>query len=162
MGEKWKQWQILFSWVPKSLQSGDSSHGIKRHWLLGRKATTHLDCILKSRDHFASKCPYSQSYCFTSSHVWMWKLDHKEGWAPKNWCFWTVVLGKILESHLDSKEIKWVHPKGNQPWIFIRRPDAETEAPILWLPLAKTLMLGRLRAGEGSDRGWDCWMALST
>ena len=84
---------------------GDCSHEIKRHLLLGRKAMTNLDSILKNRDHhFADKGPYSQSYGFSSSHAQMWELDHKESWAPKNWCFWTVVLEKTLESPLDSKE----------------------------------------------------------
>ena len=97
---------------------------------------TNLDSILKSRD-ITNKGPYSQSYGFSSSHVWMWELDHKESWAPKNWCFWTVVLGKTLESPLDCKEIKPVTPKGNQSWIFIGRTDAEAEAPILWPSDAK-------------------------
>ena len=88
--------------------------------------------IKKQRHHSADQGPYTQSYGFPSSHVWMWELDHKEGWAPKNWCFQTVVLEKTLESPLNSKEIKPVNPKGNQPWIFIGRPDAEAEAPILW------------------------------
>ena len=79
----------------------------------------------------------SQGYGFPSSHVWMWELDHKESWAPKNWCFWTVVLEKTLESPLDCKEIQPVYPKGNQPWIFIERTDAEAETPILWPPDAK-------------------------
>jgi len=95
----------------------DFSHEIKRHLLLERKAMTNLDSILKSRD-ITNKGPSSQSYGFSSSHVWMWELDYKEGWAPKNWCFWTVVLEKTLESPLDCKEIKSVNPKGNQPWIF--------------------------------------------
>ena len=97
----------------------------------------------------------------------MWELEHREGWAPKNWCFWTVVLEKTLESSLDSKEIQPVHPKGNQPWIFIGRTDAEAEAPILWPPDAKSWLTGidrwcweRLTArGEGDSRGWDGWMA---
>ena len=101
--------------------------------------------------------PSSQSYGFSSSHVWMWELDHKESWAPKNWCFWTVVLKKTLESPLDSKKVQPINPKGNQSWIFIGKTDAEAEAPILWLPDAKnwlkeeTLMLGKI---EGRRRGW--------
>ena len=87
------------------------------------------------------KGPDSQSYGFASSHVWMWELDLKEGWAPKNWCFQTVVLEKTLESPLDSKEIKSVNPKGNQPWIFIGRTDAE--APILWPPDSKSRLIGK-------------------
>ena len=89
------------------------SHEIKRHLLLGRKAMTKLDSILKKqRHHFANRGPYSQSYGFSSSHVRMWELDHKEGWVLKNWCFWTVVLEKTLASPLDRKEIKPVNPKG--------------------------------------------------
>ena len=87
--------------------------------------------IQMQRHHLADTSPYGQSYGFSSTHIWMWELDHKEGWAPKNWCFRTVVLEKTLESPLDSKEIQPVNPTENQPWIFIGRTDAE--APILWL-----------------------------
>ena len=96
--------------------------------------------IKKQRHYFANKSPYSQSYSFSNSCVWMWELDHKEGWAPKNWSFWTVVLEKTLESPLDCK-IKPVNPKGNQPWIFIGRTDAE--APILWPSDAKSWLIGK-------------------
>ena len=113
------------------------------------------------RHYFADKGPYFQSYGFSGSHVWMWELDHKESWAPKNWCFWTVVLEKTLESALGCK-IKLVNPKRNQSWIFIGRTDTKAEAPILW-PFDKTLMLGRLKTeGEGDNRGRDGWMASST
>ena len=88
--------------------------------------------IKKQTPYFADRGPCSQSYGFSSSHVWRWELHHKEGWAPKNWCFQTVVLEKTLESPLDLKEIQPVHPKGNQSWIFIGRTDAEAEAPVLW------------------------------
>ena len=87
--------------------------------------------------YFADKGPYSESHGFSSRHMWMWELDHKEGWTSKNWCFWTVVLKKTLESLLDCKEIQPVHPKGNQSWIFTWRPDVEAEAPILSAPDAK-------------------------
>ena len=94
---------------------GDCSHEIKRSLLLRRKAMINLDSILKSRDiNFSNKGPFSQSYGFSSSHVWMWELDYKESWMPKNWCFWTVVLEKTLEILLDCKEIKPVNSKGNQ------------------------------------------------
>ena len=110
--------------------------------------------IKKKRHHFTKKHPYSQSYGFSSSHVWMWEVDHEEGWVLNNWCFWIVVLEKTLESLLDSKEIKAVNPKGNQPWIFIGRTDAE--APILWLadakPDVKTLMLGKIE-GKREKKG---------
>ena len=151
-GKSGKKWQILISWAPKSLWMVTAAMKL-RHLLLERKAMT--DIVLKSRDHFANKGLYSQNYGFSSSHVRMWELDHKEGWALKNSCFWTVVLERTLESPLDCKEIKPVNPKGKQPWIFIRRTDAEAEAPILWPPdvraesLGKTLMLGKT---EGSRR----------
>ena len=99
--------------------------------------------IKKQRHYFANKGLYDQSYGFSSSHVQMWELDHKESWAPKNWCFWTVVLEKTLESPLDFKEIKPVDGKGNQSWIFIRRTDAKVEAPILWPPDVKNWFIGK-------------------
>ena len=103
---------------------------------------TNLDSILKSRE-IANKSPSSQSYGFSSSHVWMWELDHKEHCKQKNWCFWSVALEKTLESPLDCKEIQSIHPKGNQSWIFIGRTDAEAEAPILWPPDAKNWLIGK-------------------
>ena len=120
----------------------DCSHEIKRRLLLRRKAMTNLDSVLKSRDiALPTKGPYSQSYGFSSSHIWMWELDHKEGWVPKNWCFPTVVLEKTLESPLGSKEIKPVNPKWNQPWILIGRSDVAV--PILCPPDAKTWLIGK-------------------
>ena len=109
----------------------DCSQEIKRRLILGKKAMTNLDSILKSRD-VTNKGLSSQSYCFSSSHVWMWELDYRESWALKNWCIWTVVLEKTLESPLDCKEIQPVHPKGNQSWVFIGKTGAEAETPILW------------------------------
>ena len=106
--------------------------------------------IKKQRSYFTNKGPSSQSYGFSSSHVWMWELDHKESWVLKNWCFLTVVLEKTLESPLDSKEIKTVNPKGNQPWIFTGRADAEVEAPILRWPDEKSRLIG-----EDPDAGKD-------
>ena len=126
----------------KITADGDCIHEIKRRLLLGRKVMTNLDSILKSRHHFANKGPSSQCYGFASSHVWMWELDYKESWAQKNWCFWTMVLEKTLASPLDWK-IRLVHPKGNQSWIFIGRPDAETETPILWPPDVKNWLIGK-------------------
>ena len=128
---------------------GDSSHEIKRCLLLGRKAMTKLHNILKSRHHFANKGPYSQSYGFSSSHVQIWELDHKEGWAPKNGFFWTVMLKKTLESPSDNKEIKLVNPKGKQPWIFFGRTDAETS--ILWPPDAKSQLI---RKDPDAGKDW--------
>ena len=151
----------------KITADSDCSHEIKRHLLLGRKAMTNLDSMLKIRHYFAYKGPYSQSYGFNSSHVWMWELDHKEGWALNNWCFQTVVLEKTLESPLDCREIWPVNLKGNQSWILIGRTDAG--APILWPPDVKSWLIGkdscweRLKAGrEEDDRGWDGWMASPT
>ena len=140
---------------PKSTADGDCSHEIKRRLLLGRKAMTNLDSMLKIRDiTLLTKVHLVQSYGFSSSHVWMWELDYKESWAPKNWCFWTVVLEKTLESPLDSKEIQSVHPKGNQSWIFIGRTDVEAEAPILWPPDAKNWLIGKDR-DAGKDWRWE-------
>ena len=144
------------------------SHEIKRRLLLGRKTMTNLESILKSRDiTLPTNVCIVKTMVFSSSHIWMWELDHKEGWVPKNWCFWTVVLEDSWES-LDSKETRPVNPKGSQLWIFIGRTDADAEAPILWPPDAKSQLTGkdcywqRLRAGEGDDRGWDGWMASQT
>ena len=94
--------------------------------------------IKKQRRYFASKGPSSQCYGFSSSYVWMWELDYKESWAPKNWCFWTVMLEKTLESPLDCKEIQPAHPKGDQSWVFIGRTDVVAETPILWPPDVKS------------------------
>ena len=108
----------------------------------------------KQRHYFANKGPSSQSYGFSSSHVWMWELDHKEGWALKNWCFWIVMLEKTLESPLDCKEIQPVHPKGNQSWVFIGRTDVEAETPILWPPDAKRWLIGK-DPDAGKDWRWE-------
>ena len=116
----------------KITEDGDCSHEIKRCILLGRKTMTNLDRVLKSRD-----------ITFSSSHVWMWELDRKEDWVPENWCFWTVVLEKTLESPLECKEIKPVNSKGNQSWILFGRTDAKTEAPIPWPPDAKRWLTGK-------------------
>ena len=99
--------------------------------------------IKKQRHYFTNKGPSSQSYRFSSSHVWMWELDYKESWVPKNWCFWTVVLEKTLESPLDCKESQPVHSKGDQPWDFFGRNDAEAETPILWPPDVKNWIIGK-------------------
>ena len=99
--------------------------------------------IKKQRHYLANKGPSSQGYGFSSSHVWMWELDYKGSWALKNWCFWTVVLEKTLESPLDCKEIQPVHPKGNQSWLFIGRTDTEAETPVLWPPDVKNWLIGK-------------------
>ena len=99
--------------------------------------------LKKQSHHFADKAPYSQIYGFSTGHVQMWELDHKEGWVPKYWCSQIVALEKTLESPLYCKEIKPVHPKGNQPWIFIGRTDAEAETPIFWPPGVKNWLIGK-------------------
>ena len=149
---------------------GDSRHEIKRCLLLGKKAMTNLVSLLKSRYYFANKGLSSQSYGFSSSHVWIWELNHKEGWTPKNWCFRAVVLEKTLKSPLNSKEIKPVNPKGNQHWIFIGKTDAEAEARIPWPPDVKRWLTGKdpdagkdwgqeeKRAAEDEMAGWHCWL----
>ena len=101
-----------------------------------------------------NKGPSSQSYGFSSSYVWRWELDYKASWASKNWCFWTVVLEKTLESPLDCKEIQPVNPKGNQPWIFIGNTDAEAETPILWPPDVKNWLIGK-DPDAGKDWQWE-------
>ena len=135
MGKQWKQWETLFLWAPKSLQMVTVAMKLKDACSLEEKQH-----IKKLRHYFADKGLSSQSFGFSSSHVWMWELDYKESWALKNWCFWTVVL-KTLESPLDFKEIQPVNPKENQSWIFIGRTDAE--ALVLWPPDAKNWLIGK-------------------
>ena len=123
--------------------------------------------IKKQRHLFANKSPSSQSYVFSSSNIWMRELDHKEGWVPKNWCFWGVVLEKTLESPLDCKEIQPAHLKGNQSWIFTARTD-EDETPLLWSPDVKNWLIGKdpdagkdwrqERTTEDEMVGWHHWL----
>ena len=135
----------------KITADGNYSHEIKRRLLLGRKIMTNLDSILKSRDiTLPTKVRLVKAMVFPVvmyGHVW--ELDGEESWAPKNWCFWTVVLEKTLESPLDCKEIQPVHPKGDQSWVFLGRTDAETETPVLWPPDVKSWLIGGRRR-----RGW--------
>ena len=154
---------------------GSSVHGIFQARVLEWSAIAFSDdqprqYIKKQRHYFANKGPSSQNYGVSSSHVWMWELDHKESWVPKNWCFWTVVLEKTLENPLDCKEIKPVNPKGNQSWIFIARTDVEAEVPILWPPDVKNWLIRKdLQAGkdwrqeekgmtEDEMVGWHHWL----
>ena len=124
---------VFFFFATTSLQMVTVAMKLKELLLLGRKVMTNLDIILKSRDiTLPTKFRLIKAMVFSGSHVWMWQLDYKESWALQNWCFWTVVLEKTLESLLDGKELQLVHPKGNQSWIFIGRTDAEAETPILW------------------------------
>ena len=148
-----KQWQTLFWGAPNSLQMVTAAMKLRR-LLLGRKPMTNLDSILKSRHYFVNKGPSSQGHGFSSNYVWMWELDYKESWAPKNWCFWTVVLEKTLESPLDCKEMQPVHPKGNQSWMFIGRTYAEAETPILWPPDVKSWLIGK-DPDPGKDWRWE-------
>ena len=138
------------------------------HWQWGVLALPRQH-VKKQRHYFVNKGPSSQGYAFSNGHVWIWELDCEESWAPKNWFFWTVVLGKTLESPLDCKEIQPVHPKGDQSWVFIGRTDVEAETPVLWPPDVKHWHLKRLwcwerlrAGGEGDDRGWDGRMASPT
>ena len=114
----------------------------------------HRQYIKKQRHYFTHKSPSSQGYGFSSNHIWMWELGYKESWVSKNWCFWTVVLEKTLESPLDSKEIQPVHPKGDQSWIFIGRTDAEAETPILWSPDVKNQLIWK-DPDAGKDWRWE-------
>ena len=162
MEKQWKLSDFIFG-GSKITADGDCSHEIKRRLLLERKVMTNLDSILKSRDitlslcfkqiTFAYKGPSSQGYGFSNSHVWMWELDYKESWVLKNWCYWTVVLEKTLESPLDCNGIQPVHPKGNQSWVFIGRTDAEAETPTFWPPDAKSWLVGKY-PDAGKDWRW--------
>ena len=168
MGKKWKQWQILFSWAPKIVDS-DCSLEIKRCLLLGRKAMTNLNSIFHSRDiTLLTKIGIVKAMVFP---VVMYRCENmwEICWAQKDWCFSTVVLEKSLESPLDSKEIKPVNSKGNQPWIFIGKTDAEVEAPIIWPPDGKSCLIRKdpdarkywgqeKRATEGNMVGWHHWL----
>ena len=158
MGKQWKQWQTLFSWAPKSLQMVTLAIKLKvlSPW---KKSYEQPGLHIKKQRHcFANKGPSSQSYGFSSSHRWMWKLDHKEGWVLKDRCFWTVVLEKTLERPSDCKEIKPVNPKGNQYWIFIGRTDAKAETPNLWPPDVKNWLTGTdpdaRKDWSGRRKGW--------
>ena len=135
----------------KITADGDCSHDIQRGLLLGGNVMTNLDSITKSRDYFVNKGPSSQGYGFSNGHVWMWELNYKEIWALKNWCFWTVVLEKTLESPLDCKEIQPVHSKGDQSLVFIARTDVEAETPILWFEELTHLK----NSDAGEDWGWE-------
>ena len=142
MGKQWKQWQTLLSCTPKSLQVVTAVMKLRR-LLLGRKSYDKpRQCVKKQRHHFAYKGPCSQDYGLSSSHVQMWELKYKDR-VPKNWCLAIVVLEKTAESPLNCKEIKTVNLKGNQPWIFFGRTDAEAGAPILWPPDANTQLIGK-------------------
>ena len=176
MRKQCKQWQILFWGAPRSLQILTAAMKLKDTFPWKKSYNQPRYHIKKQRRYFANKGPPSQSYGFSSSHVWMWELDYKESWGSKNRCFWTVVLEKTLESPLDFKEIQPVYLKANESWIFIGRADAKAETLVLWPPNAKNWFIWkdpthlkrpwcwkRLKVGgEGDDRGWDGWMASLT
>ena len=171
MEKQWKQCHTLFFWAPKSLQMVTAAMKLIDPYSLEGRLWLHITRlhIQKQRHYFANKGPSSQGYGFSSSHVWMWELDYKESWVPKNWCFWTVVLNKTLESPLDCKVIQPVHSKGDQSWVFIGRTDVETETPILWPPDAKSWLVwkdpdagkdwGQEKKGTTEDEmvGWHQW-----
>ena len=142
----------------KITADGDCSHNIKKlgHWK--KNYDQHRQHIKKQRCYIADKGPYSQSYGFSSSHVWMWDLDYKESWALKNWCFWTVVLEKTLESLLDCKEIQPANPKENQSWILTGKADVEAETTILWPPDSKNWLIAKdpdaRKDWRQEDRRW--------
>ena len=154
MVNEWGNNDKLYFLGFKITADGDCSHEIKRRLLLGSKAMTNLDNIKKQRHYFVNKGLSNQSYGFSSSHIWMWELDHKDGWALKNWCFWTVVLEKTLESPLDCKEIQPVTPKGNQSWIFTGRTNAEAEAPTIWPPDTENWLIEK-DLDDGEDWRWE-------
>ena len=136
--------RVFIFWGSKITADGDCRHEIKGHLPLGRKAMTNRDNMLKSRDiTLLIKAHLVKANGFSSSHVWMWELDNKESWAPKNWCFLTVVLEETLESPLDCKEIQPVNPQGNESWVFIGRTDAEVETSIIWPPDVKNWLIGK-------------------
>ena len=142
-----------FIWgAPKSLQMVTAAMKLKDVYSLEGKLWLPREHIKKQKRYFANKHPSSQGYGFSFGHVWMWELDYKESWVPKNWCFWTVILEKTLESPLDCKEIQPVHPKGDQSWVFIGMTDVETETPILWPPDVKSWLTGKDPAA-GKDLG---------
>ena len=169
MGKQWKQWLTLFLGGSKITADDDCSHEIKRRLLFGGKVMTNLDSIFKSRDiTLPTKVHLVKAMVFPVV-MYGCELDYKESWALRNWCFWTVVLEKTLQSPLDSKEIQPVHPKRNQSWIFIGRTDAKAETPILWPPDVKNWLIWkdpdagkdwRREKGMTEDEtvGWYHWL----
>jgi len=141
-------------WVSKSLQMVTAAMKLKDACSLKKSYDQPRQHIKEQRCYFANKGPSSQSYGFSRSCVWMWELDHKESWVLKNWCFWTAVLEKTLESPLDFKEIQPVHSKGNQSWIFVGRTDAEAETPILWPCDVKNWLIWK-DPDAGKDWRWE-------
>ena len=152
MGKQWKQWQILFCWAPKLLQVVTAAMKLKFILPWKKSYDQFRQHIKKQRHYFVYKSPSSQSYGFSSSNVWMWELDYKESWGPKNWYFWTVVLGKTLESPLGCKEIQLVHPKGCSLEGLMLKLKLQYFSHLMKRAdsFEKTLMLGKI---EGRRRG---------
>ena len=156
--KQWKQWQTLFWGAPKSLQMVTAATKLKHTCSLEEKLDQPRQHIKKQRHYFANKGPSNQGCGFSSSHVWMWELDYKESWVPKNWCFWTVVLEKTLESPLNCKEIQPVHPKGNCPEYSLEglmlKLKLQYSGHLMWRTdsLEKTLRLEKIEGGR--RRGW--------
>ena len=169
MEKQWKQYQTIFL-GSKITADGDCSHEIKTFTPWKESYDQPRQHIKKQRHYFANKSLSSQDYGFSSSHVWMWKVDYKESWALTNRCFWTVVLEKTLESPLDCKEIQPVHSKGDQSWDFFGRNDAKAETPVLWPPHVKSWLIGKdsdagrdwgqEEKGKTEDKmaGWHHWL----
>ena len=157
MENRWEAMETVTNFIfggSKITADDDCSHEIKRGLLLGRKVMTNLDSIFKSRDiTLPIKVRLVKAMVFPVVMYGCESCDCEEVWAPKNWCFWTVVLEKTLESSLACKEIQLVHPKGNQSWIFIRRTDAEAETPILWPPDVKNWLTWK-DPDAGKDWRW--------
>ena len=150
--------ETLLLGAPESLQMVTTAMKLKEACSFKNSYDQPRQHIKKHRHYFSNKIMSSQSYVFFSSHVWMWELDYKESCMLKNWCFWTVVLEKILESSLDCKQIQPIHPKGNQSLIFIGGTDREAEAPILWLLDGKNLVIGKDPDAGKYWRQKDKWM----
>ena len=146
-----KQWLTLYFGALKSLQMVIAAMKLKILTPWKESYDQPRQHIKKWRHYFVHKGPSGQGYGFSSGHVWMWELDCEESWVPKNWCFWTVVLEKTLESPLDCKEIQTVHPEGDQSWVFIGRTDVEGETPILWPPDTKSWLI---RKDPDAQKDW--------
>ena len=151
MEKQWKQWQTLFFGLQNHCRWWLQPWNKKMLTPWKKSYDQHKQHVKNQRHYFINKDPSSQGYGFSSIQVWMWEFDYKESWVLKNWCFWSVVLEKTLESPLDCKEIQPVHPKGNQSWIFIGRADFEGETPILWPPNAKSWLIWK---DPVAGKGW--------
>ena len=163
MEEQWKQWLTLFWGSPKSLQMMLAAMKLKDSCSLEEKLWLNEQCIKKQRHYFADNGPYSQSYGFSSNHIWMWKLDYKESWEPKNWCFWTVVLEKTLESLLNCKDFLKESVLNWKDWCWSWNSNTLATWCKELTHLKRPWYWERLNVGgEGDNRGWDSWMASPT